>query len=187
MFNFRVTIIGKQPEVGLHRRGIKIWCWEQEFWSKSLSLGLPFGFLHLILTLESYLTALSLSFPTWGCLHWRWLWEFNGRMHRSWSCCFWMLGGFLRFSPGKILGQEERSPGPLFIYSWGLRQQWFHPIHRAWKWWAAAAGLPPRTLWLLRNQTSEFELSVLLKMQSSTCAERVPGVGVPSPSDNPGA
>lgn len=173
-----------------YRRGIKIWCWEQEFWSKSLSLGLPFGFPTLDLDFGKLFNCSQPQFPhTGGCLLRRMAVRVQRENAQSLVMLLLNVGreGFLRFSPRKILGQEEGQDPCSFIAE-ASGSKWFHPIHRAWKWWAAAAGsLPTRPCDFWETGQVSFELSVLLKMQSSTCAERVPGVGVPSPSDHPGA
>ena len=160
-----------------YRRGIKIWCWEQELWSKSLSLGWPFGFPTLDLDFGKLFNCSQPQFPhTWGCLLWRMAMRVQRESTQSLVMLFLNVGreGLLRFSPRKILGQEEGQDPCSFIAE-ASGSKWFHPIHRAWKWWAAAPGsLPTRPCDFWETGQVSFELSILRKMQSSICAERVP-------------
>ena len=83
----------------------------------------------------------------------------------------WERGSF-EVLPEKDLGAGGRAR-PLFIYR--TRQQVVSPSSQSVEMVSCSTWLPShKTLWLLRNWTSEFELSILLKMQSSICAERVP-------------
>lgn len=158
-----------------YRRDIKIWCWEQELWSKSLSLGLPFGFPTLDLDFGKLFNCSQPQFPhTWGCLLWRMAVRVQRESAQSLVMLFLNVGreGLLRFSLRKILGQEEGQDPCSFIEP---GSKWFRPVHRVWKWWAAAPGSPPtRPCDFWETGQVSFELSILLKMQSSICAERVP-------------
>ena len=160
-----------------YRRGIKIWCWEQELWSKSLSLGWPFGFPTLDLDFGKLFNCSQPQFPhTWGCLLWRMAMRVQRESTQSLVMLFLNVGrgGLLRFSPRKILGQEEGQDPCSFIAE-ASGSKWFRPIHRAWKWWAAAPGsLPTRPCDFWETGQVSFELSILRKMPSSICAERVP-------------
>lgn len=76
--------------------------------------------------------------------------------------------------PVKDLGARG-SAGPLFIYSWGLRQQVVLPNSQSMGTVGHSTWLPShRTLWLLRNLTSEFWAQHLAPDAKNTCAERLP-------------
>ena len=128
-------------------RGIKIWCWQQELWSKSLSLGLPVGFPTLDLDFGKLFSCSQPQFPhTRGCLLWRVAVRAQREKAQGLVMLFLNVGrdGLLRFSLRKILGQEE-AQDPCSFTAEASGSKWCRPIHRAWERWAMAPGsLPTR-------------------------------------------